>query len=160
MIANKKTIILGIDPGTHRLGYGIIEANGRKLTPITYGVIETKAKHSADQLYATHIALKKIIDEYHPDVCGVEKLFFSKNQKTALSVSEAKGVILMTVAQAGISVFEMAPNEVKQTISGYGQADKKAVLKMVQLILGIKNFTSIDDASDALAIAIATSFLA
>lgn len=159
MITNKKKIILGIDPGTHRLGYGLIEVDGRKLTPITYGVLETKAKHSADQLYATHIALKKVIEDYHPEACGVEKLFFAKNQKTALSVSEARGVILMTASEAKLSVFEISPKEIKQSVSGYGQADKKAVLKMVKLILGIKDFSSIDDASDALAIAIATSFL-
>lgn len=112
---------------------------------------------SADDIPAlqeTKKGIDKLIKKYQPDVLAIEKLFFAKNQKTAIAVAQARGVILLSAAECGICVKEYAPNEIKSGIAGYGFADKKAMLKMVRLILGKRDLKVIDDASDALAIAI------
>jgi len=156
----KPSIYLGIDPGTHRVGYGAIRADGGKFTLLEQGLIEKKAKgDAASQLPLVDEGVKGLIDRIKPDEVAVEKLFFSKNQTTAMAVAEARGVILLAAANAGIKIREFTPNTVKQSVSGYGSADKKAVLKMVSLILGLKDFRPIDDASDALAIAITAALI-
>lgn len=156
----KTRIFLGIDPGTHRVGYGVIKAEGSKFTLIDQGVIEKKEKgYAADQLPFIHREIKSLITRTNPDVMAIEKLFFSKNQTTAMTVAEARGVILLAAAESSVKIKEFTPNTVKQSISGYGSADKKAVLKMVSLILGLKDFRPIDDASDALAIAITAALI-
>jgi len=153
-------IYLGIDPGTHRVGYGAVREEGGKLSLIEQGVIEKKEKgYSADQLSLIHQEVSSLINRLCPDELAVEKLFFSKNQKTAMTVAEARGVILLAATEKGIKLREFTPNTVKQALSGYGAADKKAVLKMVSIILGLKNFKPLDDASDALAIAITASLI-
>ena len=150
-------IILGIDPGTTRIGYGLIEKkNGLRL--ITYGVIEPKGVSQVERLLTLSRELRKIIKKHKPTVAGIEKLYFSKNQKTALSVAEARGVITLVVAEEGIPVLEFGPNEIKSAVTGYGGSDKEAVRKIVALSLGVRTIEGMDDASDALAIAIRTSF--
>lgn len=159
-ILNKEEIIvLGIDPGTHRMGYGVISVKGKKIGYIDCGVIEVKEKDSSTQLLALHKALSEIIFKHHPDKVGIEKLFFTKNQKTAMSVAEARGVAILSAAEAGLPVLEISPTTAKQYITGYGQADKKAVVKMVKLILRMDEIHVLDDATDALGIAIAVTFL-
>lgn len=153
----KERIIMGIDPGTNRIGYGIVRISGKKTSYITSGLIEIKEKYCPEQLKTIHNRLKEVATRHSPDAAAVEKLFFSKNKTTAMSVAEARGVILLTLSLLDIPIIEISPNEVKSSVTGYGQADKKAVLKMVNLILGSKDFNPIDDTSDALAMAIAAS---
>lgn len=152
----KGEIFLGIDPGTNRIGFGAISKKNNALTCLKYGVIEIGALAAGKRLLILEKKLAGLFKEIQPDVVGVEKLFFSKNQKTAMSVAEAKGVILLAAEKAGIPVREFSPTTVKQRICGYGATDKKGVIKLIQLFLGIEKFDSLDDAADALAIAIVT----
>ncbi len=150
-------ISLGIDPGTRRIGYGIIEKVHADVCFIAAGILEIASSRDTDDIAAlqeTKRGIDVLIKKYKPDVFAIEKLFFAKNQKTALAVAQARGVILLAAAECGLAVKEFTPNEVKLGISGYGLADKKAMLKMVRLILGQHDLKIIDDASDALAIAI------
>ncbi len=149
--------ILGIDPGTTRVGFGVIEA-GKDIRPVAYGTIGVEAKSSYLRLKAIERDLRKIIKKYHPEVAAVEKLFFAKNQKTAMAVSEARGVILLVLGEEGVQLKEYAPSEVKSAVAGSGVATKRAVEKIVALILKIPKIQGFDDASDALALAIRASF--
>ncbi|MDP2598239.1 MAG: crossover junction endodeoxyribonuclease RuvC [Candidatus Liptonbacteria bacterium] len=147
-------IILGIDPGTRRIGYGAIKSEHGKLKLISAGILKIK---NADDVLAMQEAKKQIdaiIEKIKPKIFAVEKLYFAKNQKTALSVAQARGAIILSAIEHGMEVRELAPNEVKLGITGYGFADKKAVFKMVKLFLGTPKLDIIDDASDALAVAI------
>lgn len=150
-------IILGIDPGIARMGWGVVEeARGQKPRTMAYGCLETKKETAhAERLRAVHDELTRLIQKYRPAKIAVEKLFFSKNVKTALSVGEARGVIMLTCAEAHVPVVEISPKEVKLALTGYGQADKKQMQKMIQLILMLKEIPKPDDAADALAIALA-----
>lgn len=150
-------IALGIDPGTRRVGYGIVRGEGGKLTFITAGILKIGASDDASALQEAKEEIGKLIKKYKPDVMGVEKLYFAKNQKTAIAVAQARGIILLAAKEERIKIKEYAPNEVKLGVTGYGFADKKAVLKMVRLILGKQDLAVIDDASDALALAIMAS---
>lgn len=150
-------VALGIDPGTRRIGYGIIRSAGNDLSFVAAGILEIKSNNDASALYETKKGIDGLIKKYEPDVLGVEKLYFAKNQKTAIAVAQARGVILLAAEEAALLIKEYAPNEVKLGITGYGFADKKAVLKMVRLILKNEDITVIDDASDALALAIMAS---
>jgi len=146
-------ITLGIDPGTTRLGYGIVSQEKNRLVCLDYGIL----KLSSDKLAGFKDAareLGKLIKKYKPDQAGIEKLFFFKNQKTIMSVSEMRGVLLLTLAEHGIPVQEFTPLQVKQNISTYGRAEKGQIQRMVQLLLGLKEPAKPDDAADALAIAI------
>lgn len=155
----EETVILGIDPGTHRMGYGVISIMGKKASYLDCGVIEVKEAESPARLLAIYKELALIIAKYQPNTIGIEKLFFTKNQKTAMSVAEARGVALLSAAEAGVPVIEIAPNLAKQYVTGYGGADKKAMTKMVKLILKLDKLDVLDDATDALGIAIAVTFL-
>ncbi len=149
--------ILGLDPGTTRIGYGLIEKqSGLKL--IDYGVIEIESKTETGKIMELGERLGQLINDYQPDWAGVEKLYFAKNQKTALAVSQARGVILYLLMKNQIPIYECRPAEVKKAVTNYGFADKKAVAKMVKIILGISTITGHDDASDALAIAITAAY--
>lgn len=149
-------IILGIDPGIARLGYGVVEEIKQCTRAVAYGCFETKKSTPHDErLAAIHKELTRLIKKYRPDRVAVEKLFFSKNVKTALSVGEARGVIMLTCAELHVPTVEISPKEVKQALTGYGGADKQQIQRMVQLILGLKEIPKPDDAADALAIAIA-----
>ncbi len=150
--------ILGIDPGTVRLGYGLIEKT-RELKLLTYGVLEIKNKQSEPaKIFELGKKLSELIDELKPDLAGVEKLYFAKNQKTAMLVSQARGVILHLLTQRSIPIRELRPGDVKIAVTNYGLADKGAVARMVKQILKIPDLRGYDDASDALAIAIAAAY--
>ena len=145
-------IILGIDPGTTRVGYGVIKKDGRRLSLLSAGILGTDNKEKT--LLDIKNELGKITKKFKPATIAIEKLFFSKNQKTAIRVAEARGVIILHSLENKIRMEEYSPNEVKLGVTGYGFADKKAILNMVGLILGEHNLRVIDDASDALALAI------
>ncbi|MBI2024530.1 MAG: crossover junction endodeoxyribonuclease RuvC [Candidatus Harrisonbacteria bacterium] len=145
--------ILGIDPGTSRMGYGLIEANG-SLKLIKYGTIETSEKLLKDKIFSLSVSLNAILKELAPELVAVEKLFFSKNRKTALDVAQARGAILSILTKTSIPIVEYSPNEVKLQVTGYGFTDKLGVAKMVKAILGVDELAGHDDASDALAVAI------
>ncbi|MFH1192123.1 MAG: crossover junction endodeoxyribonuclease RuvC [bacterium] len=154
---DKKTnIILGIDPGFAITGYGVImKEGGNVIKLLDYGCITTKSNQKfSERLDIIHKELEKIIKKYNPCLAAVEELFFCKNVKTALMVGHARGVVLLTAMQAGISLKELTPLQVKQGVTGYGKADKKQVQKMAQIILGLKEIPTPDDAADALAVAI------
>lgn len=147
-------IILGIDPGTDRAGYGVIEVQGSALRLLTAGILKTGRLRGADALFKIKQELDALIEKYSPAVLATEKLFFVKNQTTGMEIAEARGVILLAAREKNVPIRELAPTEVKMGIAGYGRADKTAVLKMVRLILRAPDLKVIDDASDALAIAI------
>ncbi|HRJ06086.1 MAG TPA: crossover junction endodeoxyribonuclease RuvC [Candidatus Saccharibacteria bacterium] len=147
--------LIGIDPGTGILGFGVIEASGTKIKLITAGVIRTPAHTPLDErLEEIFDGLTEIINETNPDVMSIEKLFFARNVTTAMSVSHARGVAMLTGRKAKLPIFEYTPMQIKQTLTGYGKADKKQMQEMVRLQLGLKEVPKPDDAADALATAI------
>jgi len=149
-------LAIGIDPGTAITGYGVLrEEPDGSLSVIDYGVIETSPNEAMPQrLVQLYQKLKKIIDLHKPHSGAVEKLFFARNVRTALSVGQARGVALLALAEAGVELSEYSPNEVKQAVTGYGGADKHQVQSMVQALLGLDRIPQPDDAADALAVAI------
>jgi crossover junction endodeoxyribonuclease RuvC len=148
-------IILGIDPGTAALGYGIVERKGSLLRAIDYGCLETSPDLAMpERLLAIHALVAELVALHEPSVVAVERLFFSRNAQTAMAVGQARGVVLLAAAQHNRPVREATPNEVKSAIAGYGAADKEQVQRMVQLVLGMTELPRPDDAADALAIAV------
>jgi crossover junction endodeoxyribonuclease RuvC len=149
-------LVLGIDPGIAITGYGLIRTDDRdEYACVDYGVITTPAgMPDAERLQILFDQLSDIINLHRPDSSAVEKLFFQKNVKTAISVGQARGVAMLTLAQAGLSIAEYTPNEVKQAVCGYGNAGKGQVQRMVQALLQLKDLPKPDDAADALAVAI------
>ncbi len=155
MPKSKKQVILGIDPGLADTGFGIIAKEGGCLKLIDYGVVKTKAgKPAKDRLSEIYQSLEKIIKKYQPDSVSIEQLFFCKNVKTALSVGQARGVIVLLAGQNNIPLKEFTPLQVKMGTTGYGKASKNQVQQMVKIILKLKELPKPDDAADALAIAI------
>ncbi len=147
-------IILGIDPGTAALGYGIIERTGSRLREVDHGCLVTSPDLPLpERLLAIHGLVDELIALHKPGLMGIERLFFSKNVQTAFGVGQARGVVLLAAAQHGVPVREATPSEVKSAIAGYGAADKDQVARMVQLVLGMSELPRPDDAADALAIA-------
>ncbi len=147
-------IVLGIDPGTAALGYGIVERTGSRLREVDHGCLETSPDLSLpERLLAIHSLVDELLSLHAPHLLGIERLFFSRNVQTAFAVGQARGVVLLAAAQHGTPVREATPNEVKSAITGYGAADKEQVQRMVQLILGMSELPRPDDAADALAIA-------
>ncbi len=147
-------IVLGIDPGTAALGYGIVERSGGRLREIDHGCLETSPDLSLpERLLAIHSLVDELIALHQPHLVAVERLFFSKNVQTAFAVGQARGVVLLAAAQHGAAVREATPNEVKSAVAGYGAADKEQVSRMVQLVLGMSERPRPDDAADALAVA-------
>ena len=147
-------IILGIDPGTTKIGFGIINKSGGNLSCIGYGLISPAVSNKEVTAKKVVDELGKLIDKHKPDIASVEKLFFFKNKKTVISVSQMRGVVMATLAVRNIPVSEFTPLQVKQAVSGYGRAGKEQVQRMVGLILKIKGPIEPDDAADGLAIAI------
>jgi crossover junction endodeoxyribonuclease RuvC len=147
-------VILGIDPGSKRIGYGIIEKSGSSLNFLSAGILSIRNKNLPDTLTEVKSGVDNLIRKFRPGVLAIEKLYFVKNQKTALSVAEARGVIILSASQKSLKIKEFSPNEVKSGVAGYGLADKKAIAKMVSFILKKPLIKVIDDATDALAIAI------
>ncbi|MDO9085950.1 MAG: crossover junction endodeoxyribonuclease RuvC [Anaerolineaceae bacterium] len=147
--------VLGIDPGTATTGYGLISESRNGLELISYGVISTSPDLPMEKrLQIIYKRMIEIIDLHQPDSCAVEKLFFQRNVTTAISVGQARGVILLALAERDIKCAEYTPLEVKQAVTGYGVANKKQVQIMVQALLDLPEIPKPDDASDALAIAI------
>lgn len=149
-------VVLGIDPGTASLGWGIIKRTEEVAYKVeAYGCIKTdKSNLFSRRLEEIHRELSKIIKKYEPDVAAVEQLFFAKNVKTAISVGEARGVAILAAVQANLAVAEYTPLQVKQSLVGYGRAEKKQMQKMLKVLLGLEDIPKPDDAADALAIAL------
>jgi len=147
-------IILGIDPGTTRIGYGVIKTEKSKLSCLDYGLITSTNSEKKADLGKAIADLSRLIRLHKPDVASIEKLFFFKNAKTVMAVSEMRGAILTVLSQNAIPAHEFTPLQVKQSVSSYGRAGKDQVQRMVKLILGINKDIKPDDAADGLAIAI------
>lgn len=146
--------ILGIDPGTATTGYGIIETKN-SLECLEYGCIKTDPSFSpAERLKKIHDELNLLIKKTQPKILAVESIFFFKNSKTAMPVSQAKGVILLSAAKKKIPVYEFTPLQIKMTVVGFGRAEKKQVQKMMKILLNLKDLPRPDDAADALAAAV------
>lgn len=147
--------ILGIDPGMAIVGYSIIEFDDGGIKLLNSGSIKTSKNNSESQrLVEIFEDISTIIERYKPDIASIEKLFFFKNQKTVMPVAAARGVIMMALEKLGIPTFEYTPMEVKQTLTGYGRAEKKEVEQMVKIALNCDILPSLDDTVDAIAIAI------
>lgn len=148
-------LILGIDPGTAITGYGIIDLRWGKEVLVDYGVIATPAGMEMSlRLLKIHHELSNIISRFKPEAAAVEEIFYHRNAKTVITVAQARGVALYTLAASGIRTAEYTPLQVKQAVAGYGGADKKQVQAMVKYILGLDHIPKPDDAADALAVAI------
>jgi crossover junction endodeoxyribonuclease RuvC len=151
-------IILGIDPGLAIVGWGVLESVQGKIRPIAYGAITTPAKTDVEsRLLTIQNDLEAIIKKYNPDEMAIEELFFNTNSTTAISVAEARGVILCTAHRLGVKISEYTPLQVKQAVVGYGKAEKKQVIAMVTSILKLPKPPKPDDTADAIAIAICHS---
>lgn len=149
-------LVLGIDPGLAITGYGFIEVNqNREYSCVDYGVIRTESGLTdPERLVVIYDSLTELIQHQQPDTSTVEKLFFQRNVKTALSVGQARGIVMLALAQAQLAIHEYTPNEIKQTICGYGNAGKSQIQRMVQTLLNLDELPKPDDAADALAVAI------
>ena len=148
-------IVLGIDPGTAALGYGIIEQEGATMRALDHGCLVTSPDSSLpERLLSIHRLVADLIALHRPALVGVERLFFSRNAQTAFGVGQARGVVLLACAEAGSVVREATPNQVKVAVAGHGAADKEQVQRMVQVVLGMTALPTPDDAADALAVAI------
>lgn len=154
--------IIGIDPGTGILGFGVIDVTkDNKVRMVTGGVITTPAHTPLDErLEEIFDGLTEIIAETKPEIMSIEKLFFSQNVTTAISVAQARGVAMLTGRRAKLPIAEYTPQQIKQTLTGYGKADKKQMQEMVRIHLGLKDVPKPDDAADALAAAITHSMMA
>jgi len=147
--------VIGIDPGTGILGFGVVEIKNRTLKMITGGVITTPAHTPLEErLEEIFDGLTEIIAETRPSIMSIEKIFFAQNVTTAISVSHARGVAMLTGQKAKLEIAEYTPMQIKQTLTGYGKADKKQMQEMVKLQLGLSKIPKPDDAADALATAI------
>jgi crossover junction endodeoxyribonuclease RuvC len=148
-------IILGVDPGTAITGYGVLKSDGDDLALVAYGAITTPADWQMPRrLRRLYDELTALIAQHQPTDAVVEKLFFSKNVRTALSVGQARGVALLAAAQANLAIHEYTPLQIKQAVVGYGRAEKAQIQQMVKLLLQLDFVPQPDDAADALAVAI------
>ncbi len=148
-------VILGVDPGLAIVGWGVLQYSANRFKPVAYGSIQTKAGLPVeDRLAQIYARFSEIIEKYKPDAIAVEELFWNTNVTTGIVVAEARGVILLCAKQHGVPIFEYTPMQVKQAVVGYGKAEKKQVISMVTLMLGLKEPPKPDDTADAIAIAI------
>lgn len=146
-------IILGIDPGYAIVGYGVVDTNGMK--PIAYGVIRTEAGIPIeDRLSEIYDNMTELLRTFKPDHVAIEKLYFNTNEKTAINVSQARGVIILACVKCGVKLHEYTPLQVKMSVVGYGRAEKQQIMDMTKRLLGLKKIPRPDDAADALAIAL------
>jgi len=153
-------IILGIDPGSVRVGYGIIKKEKNHISLLDAGLLLIPQKNSSgEKLVSLELDLKRIIKTWKPERVGVEKIFFTKNKKTGIAVAESRGIIIKTLTEKKIPIFELSPTTVKSSITGNGRSDKKDVGKMVGMFLHIEPKKYIDDTLDAIAIAIVVSHM-
>ncbi len=147
--------ILGLDPGTATTGYGIVDAEDGELTAVTYGTITTPAKMEMPyRLQMIQQELQQLLDEFQPDTAGIEEVFFGRNVTTAITVGQARGVLMLTLVNAGIPIGEYSPPKIKDAVTGYGKADKQQVQLMVRNLLDLTETPRPDDAADGLAVAI------
>lgn len=147
--------VLGFDPGTATTGYGVVEGKGTRLTHVAHGVITTPASMPfAARLRAIHEETTRLIREYKPDAVAVEKLYFSRNVTTGISVAQSRGVIALAAEMADLPIGEFSPLEVKNAVVGYGKATKQQVQNMIKILLNLDTAPRPDDAADALALAI------
>ena len=148
--------ILGIDPGYATVGFGVLDYDGRSFSVAGFGAITTSPEFAfADRLMTIHNDMLEIIDSYKPEALSMEKLFFNTNHTTAIDVAQARGVIMLAAVERGISINEYTPLQVKNSVVGYGRAEKRQVQEMVRSILNLKEVPKPDDTADALALAIA-----
>lgn len=147
-------VTLGIDPGTARLGYGVI-SGGMQPRLIDAGLIETwPDEPMSTRLVTLYEGVVELLEEFHPDALAIEQLFFARNVTTAITVGQARGVVLLAAAQASVPIAEYTPSEIKHAIAGYGKADKPQMQEMVRMILNLQTVPQPDDVADALAIAL------
>ena len=152
-------IILGIDPGYAIVGFGVIGYSKGKFTPIEYGSITTPAHTKTEfRLSEIYDGICELCKKFHPDALSIEELFFNSNAKTAVNVCQARGVILLAATKLGIPVFEYTPLQIKQSVTGYGRAEKHQVIAMVTTLLGLSTPPKPDDTADALAAAICHAY--
>lgn len=148
-------IILGIDPGYAIVGIGVLEYRNGKFRPIEYNAITTHASMATSmRLRIIYEEIAEYLDKYKPDAVSIEELFFNSNQKTAIAVAQARGVLVSQAAIRNIPIYEYTPLQIKQAVTGYGRADKNQVQQMVKLLLGLNAVPKPDDAADAMAVAI------
>ncbi len=151
--------ILGLDPGLAILGFGIIDEEGNKLKLVDYGIINSEPDITfPERLKLLYYDLDFLINRYKPDIVAVEELFYNRNATTAIKVAQARGIQVLCCQQHDLPLYEFTPLQVKQTITGYGRADKKQVQLMVKNLLNMDHMPQPDDAADAIAIAICLSF--
>lgn len=147
-------LTLGIDPGSRLLGFGLVSKTGNKLKHHAHGTLRFNTKVEANErLVEIYQGVRALMQEYKPEHVAIEKVFFAKNVVSALKLGQARGVAILAVAEAGIPLFEYSPNTIKQATAGFGHADKTQISRMMTLLLGVKEFETVD-ASDALAIAV------
>ncbi len=150
---------IGIDPGTARMGWGVVDEQGGRISLLEFGVLTTPAGMAqAERLRRLYDGLGEILGRHKPDYAAVEELFFGKNVNTAITVGQARGVALLALHQAGANIHEYKPLAVKQALTGYGGADKRQMQEMVRITLGLAAIPHPDDAADALAIAICHAY--
>lgn len=148
-------VILGIDPGYAIVGYGVVRMQQNRYQPLEHGAIVTKAGEDFNRrLEIIYDAVTAVLEKWKPEALAIEKLFFQNNQKTAIQVAEARGVILLAAQKKQVPVFEYTPLQVKQAVTGYGQAQKPQVMEMTRRLLCLKEVPKPDDTADALAMAI------
>ena len=147
--------VLGIDPGYARVGWGGVDYTGNRFTPVAYGAVTTEAGLRFERrLLAVYEGVRAVLAEHRPEALSIEQLFYQHNQTTVIGVAEARGVILLAAAEAGVPIFEYTPMQVKQSVTGYGKAVKKQVQEMVRVLLHLEKIPKPDDTADALAMAI------
>lgn len=148
-------VIIGIDPGYAIVGYGIVRYEGNRFTPLKYGAVTTPADLPfVKRLDIIFKDLSQLFIEYKIDAMSIEKLFFNTNTTTAIDVAQARGVIVLAAERSGVPVFEYTPLQVKQAVTGYGRAEKKQIMEMTRMLLGLEKVPKPDDTADALALAI------
>lgn len=147
--------ILGIDPGYAIVGYGVTDYSHCRFNLIGYGAITTPANTPfPERLYSIYKDIHCIIDKYKPDCLSIERLYFNTNTTTAIDVAQARGVIILAAQEKGLEISEYTPLQVKQSVTGYGKAEKHQVMEMVKNLLGLKSVPKPDDTADALALAV------
>ncbi len=147
-------LILGIDPGSVKIGYGLIKNKENQFLFVESGLLNITSKNKCERLLELEKSFKRLLKKHKPDIIALEKIYFAKNLKTGLEVAQSRGVLILLTAQHKISLLEYAPSEIKLNVTGYGSASKKTVAKMTAKILKINKISGPDDVSDALAIAL------
>ena len=155
--SSNPVVILGIDPGSTRIGYGVIRTDQRP-TLLTYGTIEIRATSTAQKLQEAVQKIGDVIREFQPECVAIETIYFAKNRKTGIAVAQTRGALIAEAQRKNCRVYEYDPTTIKKTVAGHGFADKKSVAKIISLSLGIDALTGHDDASDAVAVALTAAY--